>query len=366
MTGRDVSAFFITAESPISDAIAAIDRSRRVSLALVVNADRRLVNTITDGDVRRGILAGLKLSDPVAQLLEIKARTPHPVPVTAPATTQPQDALAVMNANLVRQLPLVDENGVPKDVVILSDLLRESEKPIQAVVMAGGQGMRLRPLTENTPKPLLPVGGKPVMEFIVGQLRDVGVKHIHVATHYQAEKIMDHFGDGAAFGVKIDYVQETQPLGTGGALGLIQAPTETTLIINGDILTQVDFQSFHAFHVDHAAEMTVGVRRYDVQVPYGVVDCEGAKLTGLREKPQLSFFVNAGIYLVEPSVFRLIPPDRHLNITDLVQMLIDAGRTVVSYPICEYWLDIGQHEDYQRAQVDAREGKLQRSAVEDE
>ena len=366
MTGRDVSAFFITAESPISDAIAAIDRSRRVSLALVVDAHRRLVNTITDGDVRRGILAGLKLSDPVQQLLEIKARTPHPVPVTAPATTQPLDALEVMNANLVRQLPLVDENGVPKDVVILSDFLRESAKPIQAVVMAGGQGMRLRPLTENTPKPLLPVGGKPVMEFIVDQLRDVGVKHIHVATHYQAEKIMDHFGDGAAFGVKIDYVQETQPLGTGGALGLMQAPTETTLIINGDILTQVDFQSFHAFHLDHEAEMTVGVRRYDVQVPYGVVDCEGPKLTGLREKPQLSFFVNAGIYLVEPSVFRLIPAGRHLNITDLVQMLIDSGRTVVSYPIREYWLDIGQHEDYQRAQVDAREGKLQRSAVDDE
>ncbi len=365
MTGRDVSAFFITADSPISDAIAAIDRSRRVSLALVVDANRRLLNTVSDGDVRRGILAGLKLSDSVSKLLEIKLRTPHPEPVTAPATTLPLNALEIMNANLVRQLPLVDENGVPKDVLILSDFLREAQRPIQAVVMAGGQGMRLRPLTENTPKPLLPVGGKPVMEFIVDQLRDVGVKHIHVATHYQAEKIMDHFGDGAAFGVKIDYVQETQPLGTGGALGLLEMPTETTLIINGDILTQVDFHSFHAFHADHAAEMTVGVRRYDVQVPYGVVDCDGPKLTGLREKPQLSFFVNAGIYLVEPSVFQLIPPGRHLNITDLVQTLIEAGRTVVSYPIREYWLDIGQHEDYQRAQDDAREGKLHRSAVDE-
>src|SRR6185369_8819993 len=149
MTGRDVSAFFITAESPISDAIAAIDRSRRVSLALVVDANRRLVNTISDGDVRRGLLGGLKLSDTVSKLLEIKLRTPHPVPVTAPATTLPLDAFEIMNANLVRQLPLVDENGVPKDVFILSDFLREAQMPIQAVVMAGGQGMRLRPLTEN-------------------------------------------------------------------------------------------------------------------------------------------------------------------------------------------------------------------------
>ena len=362
MTGRDVSAFFITADSPISDAIASIDRSGRVSLALVVDADRRLVNTLTDGDVRRGLLAGLALSDPVALLLDRKRLTPHPDPVTALATTPPLDALRIMHENQVRQLPILDEDGVPVDLLIMSDFLTESVKPIQAVVMAGGMGMRLRPLTENMPKPLLPVGGKPVMEIIVDQLREVGVQRIHVATHYQAEKIMDHFGDGKAFGVKIEYLQETRPLGTGGALGLLRAPTETTLIINGDILTQVDFRSFCAFHRDHKAEMTVGVRRYDVQVPYGVVECTGPQITGLKEKPQLSFFVNAGIYLVEPSVFSLIPAGQHLNITDLVEKLIAAGRPVVSYPICEYWLDIGQHEDYARAQEDAREGKLRKTA----
>ncbi|HTS61517.1 MAG TPA: nucleotidyltransferase family protein [Candidatus Acidoferrales bacterium] len=363
MTRRDVSAFFITAASTIADAIASIDRSGRVSLALVVDENRRLVNTLTDGDVRRGILAGLSLSDPVSLLLERKRHTPHPDPVTALASTPPLDALRIMHENMVRQLPLLDETGVPIDIVIVSDFLTESVRPIQAVVMAGGQGSRLRPLTEAVPKPMLPVGGKPVMEFIVDQLREVGVKRIHVATHYQAEKIMDHFGDGRAFGVEIEYVHETRPLGTGGALGLLHAPTETTLIINGDILTRIDLRSFCAFHYDHGAEMTVGVRRYEVQVPYGVVDCDGPHVKSLREKPQLSFFVNAGIYLVEPSVFTLIPTGEHLNITDLVETLVAAGRPVVSYPICEYWLDIGHHEDYRRAQEDARKGKLLKSTV---
>ena len=366
MTGRDVSAFFITAASPISDAIASIDRSGRVSIALVVDESRHLVNTLTDGDVRRGILAGLTLSDPVSRLLERKRNTPHPEPVTSPASTSPAELLRILQEHMVRQLPLLDPAGVPVDVVILSDFLAEAVKPIQAVVMAGGQGTRLRPLTEDVPKPLLPVAGKPVMEFIVDQLREVGVKRIHVATHYQAEKIMDHFGDGKAFGVDIEYVPESEPLGTGGALGLLRAPSETTFIINGDILTEVDFRSFLTFHQDHGAEMTVGVRRYEVPVPYGVVECDGPWLKGLREKPQLSFFVNAGIYLVEPSVFSLIPPGRHLNITDLIARLVAAGRTVASYPICEYWLDIGQHEDYLRAQEDAREGRLQKIGARDE
>jgi NDP-sugar pyrophosphorylase family protein len=256
----------------------------------------------------------------------------------------------------------LDAEGRVVDIVILGDFLPQAVKPIRAVVMAGGQGLRLRPLTEDIPKPLLPVGGRPVMERIVEQLRDVGIRHIHVATHYQSEKIEEHFGSGESFGVRIDYVKEETPLGTGGALGLLEASDETVLVINGDILTQVDFRSMYAFHQDQRADMTVGVRRYDFQVPYGVVECEGVQIRGLREKPQLNFFVNAGIYLLEPQVFRLIAPNRRLNITDLVSQLVASGSTVVSYPICEYWLDMGQREDYAQAQEDAREGKLRRRA----
>jgi dTDP-glucose pyrophosphorylase len=358
MIGRDVARFFVKPTDSIGAVIAAIDRSARVSLALVVDEAGRLLNTVSDGDVRRGILAGLSLDDSVSELFKIKARTPYPEPVTARAGSDPATLLQIMKERSVRQLPLLNRRNKVVDIVILSDFQRLANRPFRAVVMAGGQGARLRPLTENTPKPMLPVGGRPLLEHIVEQLRDIGVRRIHVATHYQADKIMDHFGAGEAFGVEIQYVQEESPLGTGGALGLLDAPQEPVLVINGDILTQVDFRAMYTFHQDHNAEMTVAVRRYDMQVPYGVVDCDGVNIRALREKPHLSFFVNAGIYLLEPSVFRLIPAGQHLNITDLVSRLMDERRTVVSYPICEYWLDIGQHDDYRRAQEDALVGRL--------
>jgi dTDP-glucose pyrophosphorylase len=363
MTCRDVTRLFISITSVISDAIAVIDRSGRMSIALVVDEHRHLLNTVSDGDVRRSILAGLALTDPVSRLLEIKARTPYPLPVTAPIGTKPEALLQILQERSVRQLPLLDESGAVVDIVILSDFLPQMQpaKGFQAVVMAGGLGMRLRPLTDDMPKPMLPVGGRPVMEILVEQLRHIGVKRIHVSTHFQAEKIMDHFGKGESFGVEIDYVQEDVPLGTGGALGLMERPDEPVLVINGDILTQVDFQSMFAFHQDHRADMTVGVRRYAVQVPYGVVDCDGPRVSALREKPELSFFVNAGIYLLEPSVFEHISGGQHMNMTDLIQILIERDKSVISFPISEYWLDMGQHADYEKAQEDARSGKLSSS-----
>ena len=362
MTGRDVSQLFVRPADSIADVIAIIDRSGPVSLALVVDERRRLINTISDGDVRRGILTGLTLAEPASKLLEIKARTPYPEPVTAPVDSDPVTLQTILRERSVRQIPLVDPEGAVVDIVTARDF-QAARTPFRAVVMAGGRGLRLRPLTENLPKPMLPVGGRPVMEIIVEQLRNAGVRRIQVSTNYQAEKIVGHFGAGESFGVEIEYVREEEPLGTGGALGLIGKPTEPVLVINGDILTQVDFLAMYAFHREQKAEMTVGSRRYEMQVPYGVVDCDGALIRGLREKPQVSFFVNAGIYLLEPSVFDLIESNRHMNITDLVKRLIDAGRAVVSYPICEYWLDIGRHEDYERAQVDASEGRLAKPQV---
>jgi dTDP-glucose pyrophosphorylase/CBS domain-containing protein len=358
MMGRDVSQLCLKPTDSIATAIATIDRSGRVSLALVLDKSGRLVNTVSDGDVRRGILAGLSLDDSVSKLLERKALTPYPEPVTAPAGSDPATLLQIMKERSVRQLPLLNKRRKVVDIVILSDFQRLASHPFRAVVMAGGQGSRLRPLTENTPKPMLPVGDRPLLQHIVEQLRDVGVRRIQIATHYQSDKIKQHFGGGESFGVEIQYVQEEMPLGTGGALGLLDAPKEPVLVINGDILTQVDFRAMHTFHQDHHAEMTVAVRRYDMQVPYGVVECDGVNIRALREKPHLSFFVNAGIYLLEPSVFGLIAAGQHLNITDLVSRLMDAKRVVVSYPVCEYWLDIGQHEDYHRAQEAAQDGRL--------
>jgi dTDP-glucose pyrophosphorylase/CBS domain-containing protein len=354
----DITQLFLPPTATIGEAVATIDRSGRISLALMVDDKRRLINTISDGDVRRGLLAGLRLTDPADKLLPIKSQTPHPIPVTALAGTSSSTLLDIMRSRAVRQIPLMNESGEVVDIAILQDLLPLAPAHFRALVMAGGMGMRLRPLTEDVPKPMLHVGGRPVMERIIEQLRDVGVSDVNITTHHQAEKIVEHFGKGEAFGVNINYVNEESPLGTGGALGLIEPPKESLLVINGDILTQMDFRKMFAYHQEQKAEMTVAVRRYAVEVPYGVVQCRGSAVSALEEKPTVEFFVNAGIYLLEPCVFDKIPSRRRWNMTDLIQKLLEAGRLVASFPVCEYWLDIGQHADYAQAQADAANGML--------
>jgi NDP-sugar pyrophosphorylase family protein len=192
------------------------------------------------------------------------------------------------------------------------------------------------------------------MEIIVEQLRSAGIQRVQVAMHHKPEKISEHFGDGREFGVDMVYVTEDRPLGTAGALGLIEWPKETILVINGDILTGVDFQSLLAFHREHKADLTLAVRQYDIQLPYGVVECDGPAVSRLTEKPILKWFVNAGIYLLEPNVYGYIPNGEPFDMTELIQRLLDAGRPVASFPIREYWLDIGHQADYEKAQEDAK------------
>jgi len=346
----------ILPDTTIGEAIARIDRNHR-GIVLVVQLDRQLLGTITDGDVRRAMLAGMKLDTPVSALLAVKA-TNNNKPVMALAGTPVDTLLALMRQQSVRQIPLLNESGQVVDLVTLDELLPRQDLLLQAVIMAGGQGTRLRPLTEDLPKPMLPVGGRPLMERIVQQLQQAGIRRVNVTTHYKPEKIIDYFGDGHAFGVDLNYVNEDRPLGTGGALGLMPQPTEPVLVINGDILTQVDFRAMLDFHQENKADLTIAVRRYEVQVPYGVIECDGPLVQRLREKPQVSLLVNAGIYLLEPTVFQFIPQGQHFNMTDLIQWLLDARRTVASFPVHEYWLDIGQHADYARAQSDSESGKV--------
>jgi dTDP-glucose pyrophosphorylase/CBS domain-containing protein len=344
------STFSLGPNGTIRDVIECIDRSRYVGLALIVDDEGRLENTISDGDVRRGILAGISLDAPVTELLPIKATTPHPAATTAPATEEPTGLLRIMQENAVRSVPLLDTGGRVVDVVALQELLPQPEVPVHAVIMAGGFGKRLRPLTEDVPKPMLHVNGRPLLEGIVLRLRESGIRQINVTTHFRPEKIVEHFGDGEAFGVDITYVNEDRPLGTGGALGLMPVPDDTTLVINGDVLTQVDFRTMLMYHRAHQADMTVAVSQYGIAVPYGVIECEGPQVCRLTEKPQLNFLVNAGIYLLEPSVYHFVPGGECLQMTDLIERLLEAGRRVVSFPIFEQWLDIGQHDDYALAQ----------------
>lgn len=352
----DVDPLLVTPAHTLRACMLAIDRGGR-RICLVVDAERRLLDTVTDGDIRRAVLAGVSLEAPVSVLHARRAAMPHPEPVTAPAGTDRGHLLAAMQRHSVQQLPLVDEERRVRDLVTLDELLPQEVVPLQAVVMAGGFGKRLHPLTHEVPKPMLPVGDRPLLEHIIGRLRDTGIRDVNVATHFMPQKIRDHFGDGSGFGVSISYVNEDEPLGTAGALGLLERPSARRLVVNGDILTDVDFGAMSRFHDECRADLSVAVRQYDLEVPYGVAECDGPYVRAVREKPVYTFFVNAGIYLMDPVVHDYLRAGERLDMPDLIHTLIEDGRTVVSFPIVEYWLDIGQHMDYSRAQDYARNGQ---------
>jgi dTDP-glucose pyrophosphorylase len=344
---RNLAECCIRLENSLREAVAAISLNR-TGIVVLVDEDRKLLGTLTDGDVRRALLAGMDLTTPLSKLVRDR------VPIWSSLDADYATLVALLHTKEIRQIPLLDANGRVADLVTLEDLLPGEVVPLQAVIMAGGFGQRLHPLTENMPKPMLPVGDKPIMELIIGQLREFGIRKVNVTTHYEPEKIRDYFGDGQAFGVDLNYVPEESPLGTAGALSLMDEKTEPLLVINGDILTQVDFRSMLSFHREQRAVITVGVRQYDLQVPYGVVESDGVVVTGLREKPVLNFFVNAGIYLLEPAVHQFIPSGQRFDMTDLIKILLKEGHLVASFPIVEYWLDIGQHADYAKAQEDVK------------
>lgn len=352
----DLKRFTVTVQSTIREAMQVIDKQAR-GIALLVNSEGRLEHTITDGDIRRAILEGTSLETPVSDLLARKASSPYPTPMMAAAGTDRAVLLKLMQDNTLRQLPLTDERGVVVDLVTLGDLLPEQPLPVKAVIMAGGFGKRLAPLTDDLPKPMLPVGGRPLIERTVEQLRESGIKRINITTHYKPEKITEHFGDGDDFGVEIKYLAEERPLGTAGALGLMETPEEPLLVINGDILTSIDYRSLFDYHREHEAELTIGVRQYRLQVPYGVVEGDGSRVQCIREKPEVNFLINAGIYLLEPSVLAHVHGDQRIDMTTLIETLIADGRRVVSYPVVEYWLDIGQHDEYEQAQTDIEAGE---------
>ena len=353
----ELKSVLVAPETTIRETMQCIEHSSK-KIALVVDQQRHLLGTITDGDIRRAILAGESLDKPVSGLLAQKAESPYPKPVTAPLGTERSVILKLMQERAVRQVPLLDDEGRVAGLVTMDELLPNQVLPLQAVIMAGGFGTRLRPLTEQLPKPMLPVGDRPLMERLIEQLRQAGIHRVNVTTHYLPERITEHFQDGKEFGVEIGYLTEDLPLGTAGALGLVETQGEPLLVINGDILTRIDFRAMLAFHQELDATMTVAVRKYDLNVPYGVTEVDGAYVRRIDEKPLLSFFVNAGIYLLEPEVQKYIPKNERFEMTDLIKRVIDAGKPVVSFPVLEYWLDIGQHGDFAQAQEDVSNGRV--------
>ncbi|NER87930.1 nucleotidyltransferase family protein [Moorena sp. SIO3A2] len=345
--------FVVEPKTPISEAISILTRTEADVLLLCEN-DQQLVGTLSCDDIRQAILEGVSLKEPCLRIADLN-------PITASKSISRREAMHLMNGqeiSSVKYLPLVDEKGRVVNLLSQEGWLQKDALPLSAVIMAGGFGSRLRPLTNDLPKPLLPIGDRPIMELIIEQLRDVGIQQFYVTTHYLPEKIINHFGNGRSFGIDITYVSEDTPLGTAGALGLLENPNRPLLVINGDILTQLDFRAMWSFHRNHRAPLTVAVRPYELQVPYGVMESEGPYLRQISEKPRLNFLVNAGIYLLEPSVLAYIPVGRRFDMTDLIQALLDSSLRVANFPMIEYWLDIGKYDDYQQAQKDFQNGNF--------
>jgi len=353
----DLNSLCIAPDKTIRDAVAKIDENGR-GIVLVTDAQHHLLGVVTDGDVRRTILSDRSLDTPICDLIASKADSPFPKPVSAPQGSNRARLLRIMQLRSVRQLPILKSNGRVVGLVAMEELIPKEDLHLQAVIMAGGEGRRLMPLTQDTPKPMLHVGGKPLMELMIDQLKHSGIRKVNVSTGYKKDVISRHFGNGKRHGVKMKYMTEDQPLGTAGALGLMHKPREPLLVLNGDILTRVDFRAMLEHHRKNKADLTMAVRQYDLQMPYGIVESNGSDVKCIREKPVVHCLVNAGIYLLEPSVLGHIPSGVRLDMTELIERLIRAGSRVINFPVVEYWLDIGRHIDYERAQEDTKNGKF--------
>jgi dTDP-glucose pyrophosphorylase len=345
------AALVVAPSASVREALETITKNSRQAV-MVVDGEGRLAGIVTDGDIRRGFLRGIGIDGRVAELMNRQ-------PTSAASGTSRADALRLMQARTLRHLPVVDASGRLVDVMLLDDLLRPVPVPNVAVLMAGGDGRRLRPFTDELPKPLLRVGGKPLLEILVERLRAAGVGRFVVTVRYKSELIEKHFGDGSRLGVRIRYVREEQPLGTVGALArLPETPAEPFFLVNGDVLTKCDFLAMLEFHCRHRAALTVGTVPHTVEVPYGVLHVDGERLDRVEEKPRLSFDINAGIYVVDPAALPLIPRDRACDAPELITTLKQAGCSVVAFPIREYWLDVGQQGDFHQANRDVAEGLL--------
>lgn len=333
-------------ETSLEQAVATLDRTA-LRIVLVVDAERRLLGTLTDGDVRRSLLKHLPLDIKVSEVM-----------CTSPQTVErgwsKERMLFVMEKHQLLQLPVVDAQKCVVGLETLHGLLHKKQHDNPVFLMAGGFGSRLSPLTQNCPKPLLKVGDKPILELILESFINAGFHRFFVSTHYMPEMIREYFGDGNRWGVSIRYVHEEEPLGTGGALGLLPHD-EINLpmfMMNGDLLTTLNFQNLLEFYQEHPGVATMCVREYEHCVPYGVIQSEGHRIRSMVEKPVHRFFINAGIYLLSPDLVKSVSPGTCIDMPTLLGQQIAGGEDVNMFPIHEYWLDIGRMEDFQRAQSD--------------
>lgn len=342
---KPIEEYCVSPSDNLRQVIETIDQAA-AQIALVVDNEGRLVGTVTDGDIRRAILRGKSLDTRIDEAMHRGFKALN-------SGASEKEALSLMKQHGLHQIPAIDSQGRVTRLFLLEDLLKPKHFPNPVVIMAGGLGNRLGKLTSDCPKPMLKIQGKPILEIILKQCIDSGFRRFHFAVNYLKDQIKDHFGNGSAWRVQIDYLEENRPLGTAGALSLLTTrPESPLLVINGDVLTRIDYTRLIRFNEENNASATVCVREHTTEIPYGVVHLNDTKLLAFEEKPSLTHYVNAGIYLIEPCLIDLIPPNTHFDMPQLLEIALQRNHRISAFPVHEYWLDIGLPETLQQAYGD--------------
>lgn len=341
----------ISTKATVREALNKLNVLSLDAILFVVDEHNQLIGSLTDGDLRRGFIRGLGFENSILEFIQ-------PNPSFIRENENALDKLENYRKRNFKIVPILNNNNQIVDVINFRT--RTTIIPVDAVFMAGGEGKRLRPLTENTPKPLLKVGDKPIIEHNIDRLAQVGIKNIYLSINYLGEQLENYFGNGYTKGLNIKYIKETKPMGTVGSVLLAEGlEHEDVLIMNSDLLTNIDFVDFYKTFKNADADMAVAATSYHVDIPYAILEADDTqRVQSLKEKPRYTYFSNAGIYLLKKEVLDLIPQNTFFDITDLMDKILTMDRKLITFPINGYWLDIGKHEDYKRAQEDIKHLKF--------
>jgi dTDP-glucose pyrophosphorylase len=339
---ESINDIIVSKDALLRDVLRVIDKGSK-QICLVVDDSQKLLGILNDGDIRRALINNVPLEGSIGNLY-------FKTPIVANVNDSRESILNLCKVNDIHQIPIVNDENVVLGLEVINNLIKNSVKPNKVILMVGGLGTRLRPLTENTPKPMLNVGGKPILETIVERFVRYGFVNIVMCVGFKSHIIQDFFKDGSKFGANIEYIIEDKRMGTAGALSLLsKIPNDPFFVMNGDLLTDVNFEHFLNFHAQNNAKATMGVKEYDFQVPFGVLNLEGEKIKSIIEKPVQKFFVNAGIYILNPDCVNLIPKGEFHDMPAFFNKLIQMNENAISFPIREYWIDIGRMNEYEKA-----------------
>lgn len=341
----------ICKDKGVRDALVKLDQNAPSSILFVTDENNQLIGSLTDGDLRRGFIKGLDFNTKLIDFIQSS-------PVSILQGEYDLGALDSYRKRNLKVIPIVDEKLQIIDVLDFN--VTTTLIPADAVLMAGGEGKRLRPLTEKTPKPLLKVGDKPIIEYNIDRLIQCGIKTINLSINYLGDQLIDYFGNGDHKGISIQYVKEDKPLGTIGSILLVDKFYHDDIIVmNSDLLTNIDFADFYKLYKSSGADMAVAATSYHVDVPYAVLEVNNEnQVKSLKEKPRYTYYSNAGIYILNKSLLKMIPAGEFYDITDLMERILEMNLKLVTYPINGYWLDIGKHDDFKKAQEDIKHIKL--------